>query len=376
MIATGQQPRGLDAARATAGIEAVLNGTLDHFALDYSFESSHDSSAARRWCYVQAFPMIAPCEGAVVVHEDITDRKSAEAELEKYRHHLESLVDERTAALTLANEAAELAHRKSEERLRAESEAKMQSRKLEAVGTLAAGIAHDFNNILGSIIGFAEMTADELPPESRGGRNIAQILSGGFRARDLVARMLTFARVSPAQPVLVDVVGQVEEALALLRASLPPSVVVLFNDGLHGARATLNADPTHIMQIVMNLCINAAHAMDNRGLIRVDVRLASQVPDPPSEYLGGICLSVGDRGSGMTPELIERIFDPFFTTKAPGGGSGLGLSVIHSIVQALGGAIRVYSSVAVGHTGTQIAIFLPLSPSLQTGETHVACAVD
>jgi len=376
VIASGHQPRGLDAARARVGIEAVLDGTLDQFALDYSYDPFQGSADERRWCCVQAFSMIAPCEGAVVVHEDITARKSAEAELEKYRHHLESLVEQRTAALTLANEAAELAHRASEERLLVEAEARMQSRKLEAVGTLAAGIAHDFNNILGSMIGFAEMTADELPADSRGARNVAQILTAGFRARDLVARMLTFARESPALPVTVDIAEQVQEALALLRASLPPSIALVFDDGLEGAHATLSADPTHIMQIVMNLCINAAHATDNRGRVRVDLRRACQVPDVPPEYLGGICLSVSDRGTGMTPEIMERVFDPFFTTKAPGAGSGLGLSVIHGIVSSLGGAIRVHSSVAVGRTGTQFQIFLPLDPRLPTGAIHGACAVD
>ena len=372
LIATGHQPEGSDAACAWTGIEAVLNGTLHHFSLDYS----DDSSDERHWRSMQAYPMRAPCEGALVTLEDITDRKNAEAEIEKYRHHLESLVEQRTAALKLANEAAVLAHLASEERLLAESEAKMQSRKLEAVGTLAAGIAHDFNNILGSMIGFAEMTADELPAESRGARNIAQIMTGGFRARDLVARMLTFAREGPAKPVDVDVIEQVQEALAFLRASLPPSIVLVFNDDLDGAHATLSADPTHIMQIVMNLCINAAHAMDNRGEVRVDLRLSRRVPGVPPEYLDGICLSVGDQGSGMAPEIIERVFDPFFTTKAPGSGSGLGLSVIHGIVSGLGGAIRVHSSVAAGHAGTQFDIFLPLNPRHRTGETHVACAVD
>jgi light-regulated signal transduction histidine kinase (bacteriophytochrome) len=366
------KPRGEDAARAWAGIQGVLHRASAHFTLDYPSKVLGE----HHWFRMTVYPMLAPLEGAVVVCDDITDRKNAEVELEKHRHHLESLVNERTVALTIANQAAELAHRASEERLLVEAEAKMQSRKLEAVGTLAAGIAHDFNNILCSMIGFAEMTADELPPESRGGRNIAHILTGGFRARDLIARMLTFAREGPSEPVTVDIAEQVQEALALLRASLPPSIDLVFKDGLDGAHATLSADPTYIMQIIMNLCINAAHAMDNSGLVQVDLRPARRIPDVPPEYLGGICLTVVDQGSGMTPEILARVFDPFFTTKAPGAGSGLGLSVIHGIVSGLGGAIRVHSSVAVGRTGTQFEIFLPLNPSLPTGETHGPCAVD
>jgi PAS domain S-box-containing protein len=300
--------------------------------------------------------------GVLAVGRDITARRRQEDELEQHRHHLEQLVADRTAALALAHAAADAEHRANAERQRVESDAKMRSSKLEATGTLAAGIAHDFNNILAAIVGFAEMTADELPPGSSAARNVAQILSGGFRARDLVARMLTFARASPVEATRVNIAVEVSEALVLLRASVSAAIEVSFDNALAGETRVLAA-PSQIMQIVMNLCINASHAIENRGTISVRLASADTVDDAPPNLREGICLTVSDTGSGMTPEVRERLFDPFFTTKAPGEGSGLGLSVVYGIVSDMGGTIHVDSSTAAGASGSQFRVFLPL-PSL------------
>ena len=355
--AAAGKPQDLEAARAWAGIEAVLRHTLGHFSLEYPCHSP----LIHRWFRMSVYPMQEPGEGAVVAHEDITERKLLELELEQHRHHLEALVDERTAALAVANEAAAAAHHANLERLRIESDAKIQSRKLEAMGTLAAGIAHDFNNILASVIGYAELTADELTDGSNAMNNIAQIISGGHRARDLVARMLEFAREGRVDPVPVDIVTQVGEALALLRSSLRPSIELAFHDGMHKSPGIVMADPTQIMQIVMNLCINAAHAMDNHGAISIGVTPAAEIKDAPPGREDSICITVADTGSGMTPEVMERMFDPFFTTKAPGEGSGLGLSVVYGIVSGLGGVIKAHSSAVFSGSGTRIQVFLPLT---------------
>ena len=232
-----------------------------------------------------------------------------------------------------------------------------ESRKLEAIGTLAAGIGHDFNNLLGSIVGFAEMAGDDFADDTPGKYNIQQILNASFRARDLVTRMLTFARQGPVKLIAVDVVSEVCEAIALLRASLRPSVQIDFSSDLE--KATILADISQVQQIVMNLCINAADAMNQRG--KIVIRLepdAIQAKD--GQITQWICLYISDNGAGISPELVDRIFDPFFTTKAPGKGSGLGLSVVYGIVTGLQGNIHVNSSSRGQKQGTQFKIILPL----------------
>jgi signal transduction histidine kinase len=226
------------------------------------------------------------------------------------------------------------------------------------MGTLAAGIAHDFNNILAGIVAYAELADDELPNGSDAKTSVAKIISGSFRARDLVVRMLDFARERPVDLVPVNVDFQVREALALLRASLRPSIELAFQSSITEGATTILADRTQIMQIVMNLCINAAHAMDNHGVIGIRIDAAASVKDAPAEQRDGICITVADTGSGMTPEVMERMYDPFFTTKAPGEGSGLGLSVVYGIVKSLGGDIKVRSSASLHNTGTQFQVFL------------------
>ena len=353
--AAAAKPRGEDAVRIWAGIKGVLQKALRRFTLDYPA----DWRDVHRWFRVTVFPMLAPVEGAVVVHEDITERQLIDIELEDYRHRLEALVDERTTELEKANLAAAAAHRDHIAHLNAEREAKIQSSKLEAMGTLAAGIAHDFNNILASIVGYAECAADDLAAGSEAKQHVASVIRGCFRARDLVSRMLEFARERRSNPVQVNIEIQVREAIALLRASLRPAIELGYQNRITEEAGMIVADPTQIMQVVMNLCINAAHAMNNHGVIGIHLDAASAVEEAPLELRDGLCITVSDTGSGMTPEVMERIFDPFFTTKPPGEGSGLGLSVVYGIVKNMGGEIKVRSSVAVGSTSTQFQVFLP-----------------
>jgi signal transduction histidine kinase len=179
--------------------------------------------------------------------------------------------------------------------------------------------------------------------------------------------MLDFARESPRNAVKVNVEFQVREALALLRASLRPAIELTFESNTPDRTTTIQADPTQIMQIVMNLCINSAHAMDNHGVIGICIDAASAIKDAPAGQRGGVCITVADTGIGMTPEVLERIFDPFFTTKAPGEGSGLGLSVVYGIVKSLGGEIKVRSSTGASGAGTQFRVFLPTVPAAFAG---------
>ena len=241
-----------------------------------------------------------------------------------------------------------------------------QASKLEALGTLSAGIAHDFNNIVGCILGFAEMAGDALPPETRGHAHIHQITQACFRARDLVARMLAYARQAPEVTRRLDVAEQIREILAILKPTLEPKVRVEFEDD--GQNACVQASPGQIHQIVMNLCINAADAMRHDGRIRIRLAPASQGCDAPPGHQDDICLQISDNGHGMPPAVRARAFEPFFTTKPP-HGSGLGLSVTQGIVHQLGGEITLTSRDSGPDTGTEFRIFLPIDVSASP-DTH------
>jgi len=239
-----------------------------------------------------------------------------------------------------------------------------QAQKMEAIGTLAGGIAHDFNNILSSVIGYTELTLDN---EKRGSfqyQNLQEVLSAGNRAKDLVKQILTFSRQADQKQKPIQVKPLVKEALRMLRASIPSTVEI---EEYVQSDALVMGDPTQIHQILMNLCTNAAHAMeDNGGLLTVsllDAELESDVisrhPDlKPGPY---IKLTVTDTGHGISPDVMEKIFDPFFTTKEKGKGTGLGLSVVHGIVLSHGGDIYVNSEPGKGST---FEVCLPVIESL------------
>ncbi|MEN6438889.1 MAG: PAS domain S-box protein [Syntrophobacter sp.] len=240
-------------------------------------------------------------------------------------------------------------------------EAKLrQAQKLEAIGTLAGGIAHDFNNILAPIIGYTEMALTDIARSDTIRDGLEQTLFAAMRARDLVKQILAFARASEEQErVPISIGSVVKEALKLLRASLPSSIEMRhrIEDGV------AIADATQIHQVLMNLCTNAAHAMNGVGVLTVNL---SRV-DPDGKYLAGLSapelspgpylkLSVSDTGCGMDCKALERIFDPYFTTKEVGKGSGLGLAVVHGIVKRHDGAIMVHS---IPGKGTTFDIYIP-----------------
>ncbi|MBI5014846.1 MAG: PAS domain S-box protein [Deltaproteobacteria bacterium] len=235
-----------------------------------------------------------------------------------------------------------------------------QAQKLDALGTLAGGIAHDFKNLLMPIIGFTQLTYDDLPEGSDGRDNLGRVLSAADRARDLIDRILAFSREAeqPKQPVRLG--PMVRETLELLRASLPSTVEIRHR--LETADDAVLADPTRIHQVLVNLCTNAGQAMEGRPGV-LEVTLAEVTPDagflarnPDLKEGPYLRLSVNDTGCGMTKDLTERIFDPFFTTRAEHGGTGLGLAAVHGIVTSFGGVVRVYSEPGYG---TSFHVYLP-----------------
>ncbi|WP_144006876.1 ATP-binding protein, partial [Pelomonas sp. KK5] len=246
---------------------------------------------------------------------------------------------------------------------RAQLEAQLrQAQHLEALGTLAGGIAHDFNNILGAILGHGEMAQRDAPEGSPLRRHIDRVMQGGERARLLVRRILDFSRSSLRERVRVPLQPAVEEALALLAPNLPPQVQL--ETALAGAGAAIQGDPTQIHQLVANLCTNAVGAMLPQGgrlgvtLERSLLRQGCRLSHGQVEAGAWACLAVSDSGTGITPEVLVRMFDPFFSTKRVGEGTGLGLSVVHSIVADLGGAIDVQTTAG---RGSRFALWLPLA---------------
>lgn len=270
--------------------------------------------------------------------------------------------DGRMARLQIATDITDL--KKMEAELR-------QAHKMEAIGTLAGGIAHDFNNILSSIIGFTELALDDVHKGTLLEDNLQQVYTAGKRAKDLVKQILAFARQSDEQvkPIQVSIIAK--EALKLIRSSIPATIQIqqrIQSDSL------IMGTPSQVHQLVMNLCTNAAHAMDkDGGLLSVgltDVHLSDRDSKAhgyldPGDYLK---LSVSDTGTGIPTEILDSIFEPFFTTKGPGEGTGMGLAVVHGIVVGYGGRIEVESHI---DEGTSFFVYLPVSSKRANGEIEL-----
>jgi PAS domain S-box-containing protein len=255
-----------------------------------------------------------------------------------------------------------------QERLRLEEQLRV-SQKLETIGTLAAGIAHDFNNLLVPVIGFTELVASDLPPEDPGSEHLAEVLWAANRAKDLVAQILSFSRQQSGDKQPLRLSSIVKEVAKLMQSSLEDSIVTV--QEVDNDTSFVLADATQMHQVLMNLCVNASHAMPDGGTLTIALKDCDQSPTIcPSclKLLEGslVHLSVSDTGLGMNEETKKRIFDPFFTTKPVGEGSGLGLAVSHGIVSHHGGHICPESEPGAGAT---FHVFLPIAPQSEGDET-------
>lgn len=269
-----------------------------------------------------------PC--VLSVTRDITDRKRAEADQRRLERQLQ------------------------------------QTQKLESLGVLAGGIAHDFNNILMAVLGHAELALTQVSPSSPGRDSLGEIVTAAHRAADLCRQMLAYAGRTSFASERVDLAAVVEEMLHLLQASISKKAVLRVN--AERGLPRIQADPSQIRQVVMNLALNASEAIGDRsGVIALSVgatrcdqaylRATELAADlPPGTYLH---LEVADTGRGMTPEVRARIFEPFFSTKF--SGRGLGLAAVLGIVRAHRGAIEVFTEPGRGTT------FRLLFPALDEG---------
>jgi PAS domain S-box-containing protein len=262
-----------------------------------------------------------------------------------------------------------------------------QAQKMEAIGNLAGGIAHDFNNILSPIFGYTEMLMLDAPPDSQLHQGLMQILAGAKTARDLIKQILTFSRQSEHEKKPLKVHRIVQEALKLVRSSLPTTIDI--KENISNDCGLILGDPTQIHQIIMNLCTNAYHAMETTGgNIRVSLNTVqlSDLETRESDIAPGtyVRLTVADTGIGIGPDYMDRIFDPYFTTKDSDKGTGMGLAVVHGIVKNHNGYIHADSEIG---QGTLFQIDLPVIeefqvapeaelPRLEKGHEHILVVDD
>ena len=285
------------------GIKNVINGK----ARDFEFKYPCHSPSEKRWFHVKVTPFPdQENRRVVVVHENITSQEKAREELR-------------------------------------------QAQKMESLGILAGGIAHDFNNILSAMLGYTKLIMDDVSDNESLQEDLNEIYRAGLRAAELVRQILTFSRRVDWDPHPLNPGIIIKEALRLLRSTLPTTIEIQQN--IDKGLKSILADPVQIHQIIMNLCTNAAHAMEPDGGVLTVTFKQKQMDS--GDFLE---LTVGDTGCGMPPELIELIFDPYFTTKKLGEGTGLGLSVVHGIVEECGGKIITQSTPG---KGTCFTIYFP-----------------
>ena len=275
--------------------------------------------------------------------------------------HKASLVDSQGEIIGLIGAIIDITERnRTEEEKKSLQKQLIQAQKMEAIGTLAGGIAHDFNNILGVIIGFAEIAGDCIPPDSIAVEYLNKVQIAGHRAATLVKQILAFSRQVNIERIPLQPSHTVKEVLKLLRPSLPSTITI--KQEIDSSSSAILADPTQLHQILMNLCTNAFHAMEQTGgtleIILKDCELSSDALKNEREVQPGtfVLLSVGDTGSGIGSAIRGKIFDPYFTTKEIGKGTGMGLSIVHGIVSSYGGFLTCESE---SGKGTIFRVFIP-----------------
>lgn len=224
----------------------------------------------------------------------------------------------------------------------------VQAHKMEAVGRLASGIAHDFSNLLTAIRGYATLARERMAADHPARQALARVEEAADQADDVTRGLLTFGRKSAAELKPVDLVGLLRDGTNWLRRVLPGTIKLRLDTG-SAAQVWVVADTGQLQQVLLNLVVNARDALPHGGELSI-------VLDEPAD--GRVRLTVADTGIGMDADTLRRAMDPFFTTKAPESGTGLGLSVVHGIVAAHGGSVRIESRPG---EGTIVSLSLPVT---------------
>ncbi|MHC4871934.1 MAG: response regulator [Planctomycetota bacterium] len=275
---------------------------------------------------------------------DITQKKKNEEELERYRKHLEDLVQQKNKDLEHINE-----------QLR-------QSEKMQAIGQLAGGVAHDFNNQLAGIMGCAEILTERLEDKDEKSFKFAsQIIKAGDRASGLVGQLLAFARKGNYLTIAVDIHDTIISMVNLLRHSIDKNIMI--SQSLNSEEKLITGDPSQIQSAILNIALNSCDAMPEGGNLTITTEnftvTENTAEENESDIKGGdyIKISISDNGCGMDEETQKHIFEPFFTTKEVGKGTGMGLSAVYGTVHSHHGIIDVESEI---NKGTSFSITFPL----------------
>ena len=330
-----------------ARVLSALTGAVEHSASDPLDFRILTADSRVRWvrssCHVMAGAQSPHVVGTMLDVTDCHELKQAEAALAEQQRVHESTFDE-----------VILERKHLEQQVR-------QAHKMEAIGRLAGGIAHDFNNLLTAIVGYADLALRQLdepgPSTIRG--DLQEICAAGKSAAALTRQLLAFSRQQVLQPQIMDLNAVIEGMQGLLRRLIDEQIDIRWQPAQPLDR--INADPSQIEQVVLNLALNARDAMPEGGTLSIEtsnVELdAAYVVDPPDATSGPhVMLAMSDTGVGMDDGVREHLFEPFYTTKAAGQGTGLGLATVYGIVKQSGGSIVVYSEPALG---TAFKIFLP-----------------
>jgi PAS domain S-box-containing protein len=299
----------------------------------------------------KAFDRVVKEGGTYHIDHRIIDQTTGE--IKEIHAYGEARLDDSGKAVQIFGAAQDITDKKK-------LETKLQqAQKMESIGTLAGGIAHDFNNILSSIIGFSELALGEAEKGTELEDNLQEVRMAGLRAKDLVKQILTFARQSDeaVKPIQVDIISK--EVLKFIKSSIPSTIQI--NDKIN-SDSFIMGSPTQIHQVLMNLCTNAAYSMEeNGGILEFslnDIMIDRMIMISDLRRGEYIEIKVTDTGIGISPQYIHTIFEPYFTTKPVGEGTGMGLAVVHGIVEKYGGQITVNSTIG---KGTCFTIYLPIT---------------
>ena len=297
-----------------------------------------------------------------------------------------AVTDEFDRLISVQGMVEDISKRKESEAAREDLEAQLrQAQKMEAVGQLAGGVAHDFNNLLSIIQNYAHFSMNGLSPDDARSQDLQEVLKASRRGADLVRQLMAFSRRENVVGVSLDLNEVVHELGKMLTRTLGEDIAL--STDLAEDLWSVEADPGHTEQILMNLVLNARDAMEGAGEVHIStsnyVAGSDSVEAGPVLAAGRyVALTVTDNGCGMEPEVRERVFEPFFTTKGVGSGTGLGLATVYGIVEHWNGSVTVESEPG---EGTSFSIYLPVvgeaevkdeSPIEMTqGETGRGCVL-